>query len=126
MKANHLIDIKMLPTTRGYEIAYQQYIPKNPSIERIGILFLHGHGSDMFGSKAEAIMEWSIRNKIEFTRFDLCGHGQSGGDIMAATIGQWIEDSCDIFDQIIELGQTVLISVFLEIMTIIRLLFLLD
>lgn len=105
MKANHLIDIKMLPTMRGYEIAYQQYIPKNPSTERIGILFLHGHGSDMFGSKAEAIMEWSIQNKIEFTRFDLYGHGQSGGDIMSATIGQWIEDSCDIFDKIINKKQ---------------------
>ena len=111
MKANHLIDIKKLPTMRGYEIAYQQYIPKNPSTDKIGILFLHGHGSDMFGSKAEAIMEWSIRNKIEFTRFDLYGHGQSGGDIMSATIGQWIEDSCDIFDKIINKKQTIILII---------------
>ena len=30
MKTNHLIDIKIL-TMRGYEIAYQQYMPKNAS-----------------------------------------------------------------------------------------------
>ena len=63
MKANHLIDIKMLPTMRGYEIAYQQYIPKNPSTERIGILFLHGHGSDMFGSKQKRL--WNGQSKTK-------------------------------------------------------------
>ena len=43
--------------------------------------------------KIKSIINQLIKDKIEFTRFDLYGHGQSGGDIMSATIGQWIDDS---------------------------------
>ena len=93
-------DIKQLPTKRGYKLAYQHYGGKPSINDGVGIVFLHGHGSDMKGSKAEALMQWAVSKDIEFTRFDLFGHGRTGGDILSATIGQWIEDSCDILDKV--------------------------
>jgi esterase/lipase len=93
-------DIKQLPTKRGYKLAYQHYGGKPSIDDGVGIVFLHGHGSDMKGSKAEALMQWAVSKDIEFTRFDLFGHGRTGGDILSATIGQWIEDSCDILDMV--------------------------
>jgi len=100
MQKTNYFEIKLLPTTRGYKVAYQHYNSKRSINNDLGIMFLHGHGSDMHGSKAEALMQWAVSNDIEFTRFDLFGHGQTGGDMMSATIGQWIEDTCDIFDKV--------------------------
>ena len=105
MQTYKLPKIKFLPTKRGYKIAYQHYRSKQSQNNKSGILFLHGHGSDMFGSKAEAMMEWAIRKDLDFTRFELFGHGQTGGDIMTATVGQWINDTCDIFDNLLEKRQ---------------------
>ena len=98
-ETNHS-DVYLLPTTRGYKLAYQHYGAKAAKNGQLGIMFLHGHGSDMFGSKAEALMQWAVGKDLEFTRFDLFGHGRTSGDIMSATIGQWIEDTCDIFDKV--------------------------
>ena len=98
-ETNHS-DVYLLPTKRGYKLAYQHYGSKTAKNDELGIMFLHGHGSDMFGSKAEALMQWAIGKDLEFTRFDLFGHGKTGGDIMSATIGQWIEDTCDILDKV--------------------------
>ena len=107
MQATSSPDINFLPTKRGYKIAYQNYKSKLPQINQCGILFLHGHGSDMFGSKAQAITEWAINKDIDFTRFELFGHGQTGGDLMTGTVGQWIEDTCDIFDHVLEKKQII-------------------
>ena len=98
-ETNHS-DVYLLPTTRGYKLAYQHYGAKAAKNDELGIMFLHGHGSDMFGSKAEALMQWAVGNDLEFTRFDLFGHGRTSGDIMSATISQWIEDTCDILDKV--------------------------
>jgi len=100
MQETNYSDIQLLPTKRGYKIAYQHYGGKASTNDEFGIMFLHGHGSDMHGSKAEALMQWAVSNDMEFTRFDLFGHGQTGGDIMSATIGQWFEDTCDVFDKV--------------------------
>ena len=105
MQTNKLPKIKFLPTKRGYRLAYQVHRSKQPQNKKSGILFLHGHGSDMFGSKAEVMMDWAIQKDVDFTRFDLFGHGQTGGDIMTATVGHWINDTCDIFDNLLEKRQ---------------------
>ncbi len=107
MQTNSSKNVNFLPTKRGYKIAYQHYRSKQSQNNKSGILFIHGHGSDMFGSKAKAIMDWAINRDIDFTRFELFGHGLTGGDIMTATIGQWIQDSCDIFDHVAEKSQII-------------------
>ena len=107
MQTNSSQNVNFLPTKRGYHIAYQCHKSKQSQKNKCGILFIHGHGSDMFGSKAQAMMDWAIDRDIDFTRFELFGHGQTGGDIMTATIGQWIQDACDIFDQVLEKRQIV-------------------
>ena len=105
MQTNFSQNINFLPTNRGYDIAFQQHKSNQSKNHQCGILFLHGHGSDMFGSKAETIMDWAIKKDIDFTRFELFGHGHTGGDIMTATVGQWIQDTCDIFDQVLKKRQ---------------------
>jgi len=109
MKDSNLPNTKMLPTNRGYELAYQHISAEQSAKNKCGIIFLHGHGSDMLGSKAEVIMNWAIDKKIQFTRFDFFGHGQTGGDIMSATIGHWIEDACNIIDNITD-GKQILVG----------------
>ena len=108
MQYSNSLQTEMLQTERGYSIAYQHYTPKQSSQNQPGIIFLHGHGSDMFGGKAEAIMNWAVGRDIEFTRFDLFGHGVTGGDIMTATVGQWLKDARDILDKVTSRKQIII------------------
>ena len=54
-------------------------------------------------------MNWAINKEIQFTRFDFFGHGQTGGNIMSATIGQWIKDACNIIDDV-TIGKQILVG----------------
>ena len=62
MQTNFSQNINFLPTNRGYDIAFQQHKSNQSKNHQCGILFLHGHGSDMFGGKAETIMDWVSSN----------------------------------------------------------------
>lgn len=80
------LDIK-----QGRRLAYQK-------LEGTGIpiIFLAGHGSDMLGSKAEALyLDCQTKNR-PFIRFDYSGHGQSDGDFLDGTISKWTEDATEI------------------------------
>ena len=65
---------------------------------RAGILFLHGYRSDKGGTKAEHIARLCTEHAITLTRFDLRGHGESSGHYSAFTIGDWVNDTCQILD----------------------------
>ena len=58
-----------------------------------GIFWLGGFKSDMKGTKAEALSAWARENGRACVRFDYSGHGESGGDFRAGTIGRWLEES---------------------------------
>jgi len=63
-----------------------------------GLLWLGGFKSDMKGTKAEALARWAREQGRALVRFDYSGHGESGGDFAAGTIGRWLEDCQAVFD----------------------------
>lgn len=75
------------------EIAYHRINGKEPSI-----IFLPGYRSAMTGSKALALENYCQSKNRAFVRFDYRGHGESGGDFMDKTLGDWIDDALSIID----------------------------
>ncbi len=65
--------------------------------QKPGIFWLGGFKSDMKGTKAEALSAWARENGRACVRFDYSGHGESGGDFAAGTIGRWLEESVAVF-----------------------------
>ena len=63
-----------------------------------GLFWLGGFKSDMKGTKAEALSDWARQNGRACVRFDYSGHGESGGDFRAGTIGRWLEESLAVFE----------------------------
>jgi pimeloyl-ACP methyl ester carboxylesterase len=62
-----------------------------------GLFWLGGFKSDMKGTKAAALSDWARQNGRACVRFDYSGHGESGGDFAAGTIGRWLEESLAVF-----------------------------
>jgi len=63
-----------------------------------GVFWLGGFKSDMKGTKAEALAAWAGENGRACVRFDYSGHGESGADFHAGTIGRWLEESLAVFE----------------------------
>jgi len=72
-----------------------------------GLFWLGGFKSDMKGTKAEALSQWARENGRSCVRFDYSGHGESGGDFRAGTIGRWLEESLAVFEAYAEGPQVV-------------------
>jgi pimeloyl-ACP methyl ester carboxylesterase len=64
-----------------------------------GLFWLGGFKSDMQGTKAVALDAWAAERNRACVRFDYSGHGESGGDFVDGTIGNWLEESVAVFDQ---------------------------
>jgi len=73
-----------------------------------GLFWLGGFKSDMKGTKAEALSQWARENGRSCVRFDYSGHGESGGDFRAGTIGRWLEESLAVFEACAEGPQVVI------------------
>src|SRR5690606_41504291 len=74
-----------------------------------GLLWLGGFKSDMQGSKAVALDAWAVSKGRACVRFDYSGHGESGGDFRAGTIGCWLEESVGVFDRFCR-GPTIVVG----------------
>lgn len=83
----------------GYRLAYAAtgLDGKKPVI-----VFLHGHGSDMDGTKALAVAEWAEKQEFGCIRFDYFGHGRSGGRMLDGTISRWRDDVLLVLDRLVE------------------------
>lgn len=93
------LDIK-----QGRRLAYQKLEGNG-----IAIVFLAGHGSDMLGSKAEALyLDCQAKNR-PFIRFDYSGHGQSDGEFLDGTITSWTEDAAAILEALTD-GPVILVG----------------
>lgn len=75
-------------TAEGRSIAYYQTAGQGP-----GVVFLGGFKSDMSGTKAMYLQDWAETQGRAFLRFDYSGHGQSSGDFLDGSIGDWFEDA---------------------------------
>ena len=59
----------------------------------IAILWLPGFLSDMASTKALALGDWARAQGHAMLRFDYSAHGASPGDILKASIGDWLEEA---------------------------------
>jgi len=57
------------------------------------LMFLPGFLSDMASTKATALAVWAQETGLPMLRFDYSAHGLSGGDILQASIGDWLEEA---------------------------------
>tara|TARA_S200000501_G_scaffold806_1_gene722 strand:+ start:83 stop:823 length:741 start_codon:yes stop_codon:yes gene_type:complete len=78
---------------KGDKIAYKILKGKSP-----GLIFVHGFTSDMETDKALEIERYAKKNKLNFIKFDLRGHGKSSGEINDYYISDWKRDLVDIID----------------------------
>ncbi|MEZ5778133.1 MAG: alpha/beta hydrolase [Paracoccaceae bacterium] len=79
-----------IETPSGRRIAYHRTVADAP-----GVVFLGGLRSDMEGTKALALEAWAKAQGRGFLRLDYSGHGQSSGDFLDGSIGDWFEDARD-------------------------------
>lgn len=86
------------------QLAYDQTRGEGP-----GIVFLGGFRSDKEGTKALSLEEWAQQNGRAFLRFDYSGHGQSAGDFLNGSIGDWAGDALAIIEGLTE-GPQILVG----------------
>jgi alpha-beta hydrolase superfamily lysophospholipase len=54
----------------------------------------------MNSTKSTAVADWAAEQGLAMMRFDYSGHGLSGGDLLDATIGDWLEESIAVWELI--------------------------
>jgi len=57
------------------------------------LFWLSGFLSDMAGTKAVTLAEWARGRGIPMLSFDYSGHGLSEGDLLKASIGDWLDEA---------------------------------
>ena len=63
------------------------------------IFFFGGYSSDMTGTKATALNNWTESNGINYLRFDYSGHGKSSGDLGKGTLSSWLGEAEFFFEK---------------------------
>lgn len=71
---------------------------RRSSGESPALLWLPGFLSDMASTKATAMAEWAREQNLPMTRFDYSGHGISGGDLLHAAVGDWLEEAIAMWE----------------------------
>lgn len=89
-------------------LAYNKYCANNNN--KPGIIFLCGFKSDMNGTKAMAFEQYAKKNDLDYLKFDYYGHGSSSGEFIDGTIGQWLEDTLTIIDNVASSKPQILIG----------------
>jgi pimeloyl-ACP methyl ester carboxylesterase len=64
------------------------------------LLWLSGFLSDMASTKAAAVAAWAEGMRLPMLRFDYSGHGLSEGDLLHASIGDWLEEAAAVLELI--------------------------
>ena len=59
----------------------------------LALLWLPGFMSDMASTKALALADWARTNGVSMLRFDYSGHGLSRGNLLEASVGDWLEEA---------------------------------
>lgn len=74
------------------------------------VVFCPGYASDMGGTKALALEEACRARGQAMLRFDYSGHGQSGGDFLEGTIGDWTADAAFIVSTLVPAQKMLLVG----------------
>lgn len=64
----------------------------------LGLLWLSGFLSDMASTKALALAAWANGRGLPMLRFDYSGHGLSEGDLLKASIGDWLGEAAAMLE----------------------------
>lgn len=64
------------------------------------VMFCGGFRSNMAGMKARALEAHCATSGRAFTRFDYRGHGESGGAFVDGTVGDWLDDTLAVLDEL--------------------------
>ena len=88
----------------GRRLAYSQIEGAGP-----GVVFLGGFSSDKEGTKALDLEQWARKAGRAYLRFDYSGHGESSGDFLDGTIGDWAGDAAAIVNALAD-GPQVLVG----------------
>ena len=97
---------KKLYSNENDYIAYkEQLYHKNKK----SIIWFGGLNSDMEGTKAQYLSNFSKKNKINFCRFDYFGHGKSSKEFQDCTITDWLNNGINIIDNVFK-GPIILIG----------------
>lgn len=72
------------------------------------LVFCGGYRSDMNGTKALYLEQKCRERGQAFLRFDYSGHGQSEGEFLDCTMGQWKQDALDMINHIAPSGPAVI------------------
>jgi pimeloyl-ACP methyl ester carboxylesterase len=57
------------------------------------VVWLSGFMSDMASTKVGALSDWAYVQGYAMLRFDYSGHGVSEGDLLQASVGDWLEEA---------------------------------
>jgi pimeloyl-ACP methyl ester carboxylesterase len=57
------------------------------------VVWLSGFLSDMTSTKVGALSDWAYVQGYAMLRFDYSGHGVSEGDLLQASVGDWLEEA---------------------------------
>lgn len=73
------------------------------------LLWVPGFLSDMESTKALALADWARAHAVPMLRFDYSGHGLSNGNLLEASIGDWLEETSTVF-QLLEDRRTIVVG----------------
>ena len=65
-----------------------------------GLMWLPGFKSEMGSLKAADLAAFAGEQGLSMARFDYSGHGRSGGDFVAGSIGAWLEEARAVFTRL--------------------------
>jgi pimeloyl-ACP methyl ester carboxylesterase len=68
--------------------------------EGVALLWLPGFLSDMASTKAVALSGFAAAHALGMLRFDYTGHKLSPGDLLQASIGDWLEEASALLDRL--------------------------
>lgn len=92
--------------TSARRIAYLRQEASQPG--GLELIWLIGLKSDMISTKAAALATHAAAKGYGLTRFEYSGHGRSEGDFEEATIGDWLQETRDVFTRLTKGPQLVL------------------
>jgi pimeloyl-ACP methyl ester carboxylesterase len=99
MGADQLQFLDICEATNRRRLAYRLSDPGGDAV--VGLIWLPGFLSDMESTKALALAQWAQMRGVPMLRFDYSGHGQSGGDLNQAAIGDWLEEACAMLERLL-------------------------
>ena len=100
MRVVHNMEISYSKHTDGTQLAYRHHPASSQQMDKPGILFLPGYGSDMEGTKATKLFNWAREQGLQATLMDYGGHGSSSGRFTNGTLGQWRDHASHILETI--------------------------